>query len=332
MSVSGPDAERHAARLQQLSRPGGPLGADTPYATVRNPAWFVANGRPRSARRQLHGQLLERWRDAEPDVARDRQALLLAGPPGAGKSTAQHNLAESLGVALERWRVINSDDFKDLLLQAALADGSIEQLTPPELRELEAQGERFWPRELAAIVHDEAGQLVSRATSETIAGGENVIIDGTLSDPERARQLTDRLHEAGYTVRIASVDGPQDVIDQRISHRWRTDYLAAETGAAEGLAAELGGRWVPSEVANRLYERPEESRCATVARDLATSHPAIIDHYAYRVERADGAPEQTSHTGRSRPGAAQLSGEELTTARLTQAARPGRARRPERGR
>jgi predicted kinase len=332
VSVSGPDAERHAARLQQLSRPGGPLGADTPYASVRGPAWFAANGRPRSARRQLHGRLLEQWREAGPDVPRDRQALLLAGPPGAGKSTAQNNLADTLGIALERWRVINSDDFKDLLLQTALADRSIEQLTPPELRELEAQGERFWPRELAAIVHDEAGQLVSRATSETIASGENVIIDGTLSDPERARQLTDRLHQAGYTVRIASVDGPQDVIDQRISHRWRTDYLAAEAGAAEAPAAELGGRWVPSEVANRLYERPDESRCATVARELATSHPAIIDHYAYRVQRADGAPQQTTHTGRSRTGAAQLSGEELATARLTQAARPGRARKPQRGR
>ena len=77
MSVSGPDAERHAARLQHLSRPGGPLGADTPYASVRNPTWFAANGRPLSARRQLHGRLLEQWREAEPGVARDRQALLL---------------------------------------------------------------------------------------------------------------------------------------------------------------------------------------------------------------------------------------------------------------
>lgn len=79
-------------------------------------------------------------------------------------------------------------------------------------------------------------------------------------------------------MRIASVDGPQDVIDQRVRHRWRTDYLAAEDGIAEGRDAELGGRWVPSEVPNSLYERPNESRCATVARELATGHPAIIDH------------------------------------------------------
>jgi predicted kinase len=331
VSVSGPDAQRHAARLQELSRPGGPLAADTRYASVRNTAWFTANGRPRSERRQLHARLLEQWRDAAPDVARDRQALLLAGPPGAGKSTAQNELAHTLGVPLERWRVINSDDFKDLLLETALADGSIAQLTPPELRELEAQGERFWPRELAAIVHDEAAQLVSRATAETIANGENLIVDGTLSNPEKARQLTDRLHQAGYTVRIASVDGPQHVIDQRISHRWRTDYLAAEEGIATGSAAKLGGRWVPSEVANRLYDRPEESRCATVARELSTSHPAIFDHYAYRVERADGAPAQITHTGRSHAGGAPLSGDELATARLTQAARPGRTRGPHRG-
>jgi predicted ABC-type ATPase len=332
VSASGPDAERHAARLQELSRPGGPLGPDTTYASTHNPAWYFANGRPRAGRRRLHDQLLQQWREARLDVAGERQALLLAGPPGAGKSTAQNNLSDTLGVSVERWRVINSDDFKDRLLEAALADGSIDRLTPPEVRELYQQGERFWPRELAAIVHDEAGQLVSRATAESIANGENLIVDGTLSDLEKARQLTDHLRQAGYTVRIASVDGPQDVTKQRASHRWRNDYLAAEEGIADGRAADLGGRWVPSEVPSGLYQRPDESRCATVARELAASHPAIIDHYAYRVERPDGAPQPTTHTGRTRSGATQLSGEELATARLTQAARGGRARRPQRGR
>ena len=328
MSVSGTDAERHAARLQALSRPDGPLGPGTRYASTRNPAWFLRGGRPRAERRQLHQQLLERWASTSPSVTCNRQALVLAGPPGAGKSTAQRQLADILRIPLERWRVVNSDDFKDLLLEQALADGTIDQLTPPELRD----GERVWPRELAAIVHEEAGILVGQATETAIARGENLIIDGTLSHSQRAHNTVDRLQQAGYTVRLASVDGPENVIRERIAHRWRTDYMAAEEGSAQGVGAQLGGRWVPSEVANDLYDRPEESRCATVARDLAAIHPAIVDHYAYRVERADAAPEQTAHTGRATAGAAQLTGEALTTARIVAPTRPRRGQGPRHGR
>jgi predicted kinase len=122
---------------------------------------------------------------------------------------------------------------------------------PAELSELERAGERFWPRELAAIVHEEAAILVERAVKDSTARGENVIIDGTLANAEKASRLADRLHQGRYTIQIASVDGPHDVIAQRIAHRWRTDYLAAERGTAVGAAAQLGGRWVPSEVGCR---------------------------------------------------------------------------------
>ena len=128
--------------------------------------------------------------------------------------------------------------------------------------------------------------------SDSIARGENVIIDGTLANAEKVSRLADRLQQGRYIIQIASVDGPHDVIALRIAHRWRADYLAAEHGTAEGTAAQLGGRWVPSEVPNELYDNgPDESRCATVARQLARQHPAIADHYSYRVETADTAPQ-----------------------------------------
>jgi DNA polymerase III delta prime subunit len=131
----------------------------------------VTGPAPRAARQRLHDRLLAQWRAHAPEVATDRRALLLAGPPGAGKSTAQSNLTDSIGVPLARWRIIDSDDFKDLILQAALQDGTYEPLVPPELGELERAGERFWPRELAAIVHGEAAILVERAVSDSIARG-----------------------------------------------------------------------------------------------------------------------------------------------------------------
>jgi hypothetical protein len=159
-----------------------------------------------------------------------------------------------------------------------------------------------------------------------------VIIDGTLANAEKASRLADRLQQARYSIQIASVDGPHDVIAQRSAHRWRTDYLAAEHGTAQGTAAQLGGRWVPSEIPNELYDNgPEESRCATVARQLAHHHPAIADHYAYRVQTADTAPRLITHTGRGRAGGALLSGEQLDIIRLSHAARAARSQPRRRG-
>jgi hypothetical protein len=116
MSARGPArAQEHAERLQALSRPGGPLAADRPHATVRNERWFrqTATGpQPRAARQHLHDRVFAQWRAHAPEVATDRHALLLAGPPGAGKSRAQSNLTQRIGVPLARWRIINSDDFK----------------------------------------------------------------------------------------------------------------------------------------------------------------------------------------------------------------------------
>jgi len=144
----------HAASLQAFSRPGGPLSADSPHATINNPRWFLRRrGRPTALpiRRALHRQLLASWR-ANAEVASDKRAIVLAGPPGAGKSTVLRTLLNATGTPADQWRVINSDDFKDLILRATREDGSYDELVPPAVAERQAAGERFWPRELAALV------------------------------------------------------------------------------------------------------------------------------------------------------------------------------------
>jgi hypothetical protein len=55
--------------------------------------------------------------------------------------------------------------------------------------------------------------------SDSIARGENVIIDGTLANAEKVSRLADRLQQGRYIIQIASVDGPHDVIALRIAHR-----------------------------------------------------------------------------------------------------------------
>src|SRR5699024_4005932 len=57
-----------------------------------------------------------------------------------------------------------------LLLREALADGSYEVwIKPDAVRDLEAQGERFFPLELAALVHEESSMLAAALREDLIA-------------------------------------------------------------------------------------------------------------------------------------------------------------------
>ncbi|MCA4135644.1 hypothetical protein [Arthrobacter sp. M4] len=99
----------HRAYLEALGADDGPLTARSRHATSQNPEWFnVRRGEPRLGRRQLHAEMLARFTDAHPEVRRDRKAIVLAGPPGAGKSTAQNAFIRETRTQPGHWLVINS--------------------------------------------------------------------------------------------------------------------------------------------------------------------------------------------------------------------------------
>jgi AraC-like DNA-binding protein len=106
-------------------------------ATMNNPAWWVG-GAPTLTRDLLHERLIDEARAAAPDVEQQHRAIVLAGPPGAGKSTV---LADVLEEHRGKYLVIDADEFKRSLLRKAQADGSYDQwLMPDAIREREAQG------------------------------------------------------------------------------------------------------------------------------------------------------------------------------------------------
>ncbi|WP_369745639.1 zeta toxin family protein [Paenarthrobacter sp. AMU7] len=236
-------AATHRATLERLGADGGPLTAQSKTATAQNPEWFnVRRGEPRQDRRRLHNEILARFIESRTEVRRDKKAIVLAGPPGAGKSTAQAALIQATRTQPEHWLPINADDFKDELLQQARQDGSYDSyLVPDEVRALEAAGEKFYPRELAALVHTESSILAKKARNEALEAGMNVIIDGTLGNEKQARILLDRLQAAGYDVLVADVETTQNVSEARTMGRWERGYLDAENGTATGPDAELGG-------------------------------------------------------------------------------------------
>ena len=88
--------ERHENHLSDFSRSGGSLRADAANATVNNPAWFI-DGDLGYVRQQFHTRVRAEFREEQPDVLTDRKAIVLAGPPGAGKSTVLGQVIAAAG-------------------------------------------------------------------------------------------------------------------------------------------------------------------------------------------------------------------------------------------
>jgi len=325
-------AAAHRANLERLGADGGPLTAHSQHATSQNSEWFnVRRGEPLAARRQVHADILARFTETHPEVRKDKRAIVLAGPPGAGKSTAQNALIKETRTQPEHWLAINADDFKDELLEQARVDGSYDShLVPAEVRELEAAGEKFYPRELAALVHNESSILSKKATNEAVRRGDNVIIDGTLGNEKQARMLLDKLEAAGYDVMVADVETTQAVSEARTMGRWERGYLEAENGTATGADATLGGRWVPQSFPASLFTTPDdkESRCAANAAAVAADYGCISEYVVYRVADKNSGPVMDTKQGRTKPGGPLVDADTLAAVRT---AAPTRVA-PEKGR
>lgn len=326
---------RHMETVRELSKPGQALAPNAATATTNNPAWWV-DGVATPSRQRLHTRLIQEARETAPDVERQRRAIVLAGPPGAGKSTV---LDDVLGEHRGAYLVVDADEFKRSLLREAQADGSYEQwLMPEAVREREARGERFFPLELASLVHEESSLLAKGLRDDAIAAGDNIVIDAVLSKRSSALALGQRLDEAGYDVSVIDVEVPYELSEERIRGRWQHAY---RTGLEGGDS--LGGRWVPSEYARDVFDGPgSSSKPEAAARALAEQCPAVSRYRVFRttVEEARAAEAEnrparaTIEVDQSRrtPGAALVDTALVATVSRGQERRQGisknRAQRP----
>lgn len=322
------DVDRHAQTIRALSAAGAPLSRESPHATTANPAWFFTPGMPTPMREELHEQILQDYRDRlEGDVGHDRRAIVLAGPPGAGKSRILNEVIGAPGSDQRTgWLEIDPDEIKKLLLDAAAQDGSYETfIKPPAVRELEAQGERFFPLDFAALVHEESSTLAKVAREEAIRSGANVVIDSVLSNPAAAVELGRTLERAGYTVEVVDVEVPYELSQTRIAQRWRGAYTQALEGDPEHRH---GGRWVPEDYARSVYAgdgpRALSQESATA---LATSCPAVVRYRRYWTEGENMPMRVETDKGRFQRGG-DLVDHSLITARTRSATSFGTSTRP----
>lgn len=294
------DADGHKATLIALTRPGGSLDSDSGHSTHKHSDWFDADGEPSRERQKVHRKILREF--FAQNVAQGGQAIMTAGPPGAGKSTALNDIYARTGTTAKDWLVLDADGFKDRILKQAIADGSYDtHLTTDEIRQIEAGGEKIWPRERAALVHEESSYLMKAARNEAIRQRRNIIIDGTMSSESKSKELAAQLERSGYQVKVVLVDAPKPVTEARADYRWRTGYENAAAGtAADPDDQLLGGRFVPAQIIDGMYRDESESVCAASARATADGCQAVTEFDSYRVEQPAGAPEHQLELSRKR--------------------------------
>lgn len=284
--------ELHRDAVIELCKPGHALAPDSGSATVNNPAWFRSRSgqlQPTGRRALLHESILAESRAAAPEALNERKAIIMAGPPGAGKGYVRD---EVLGDSRKNYLVIDADEFKAALLRQAMADGSYESWIKPEsVKEREAAGESFFPMELASLVHEESSQLAQEQRRAAISQGTNIIVDTVLSSEESARKLGEQLAAANYVIEVIDVEVPFGVSQQRIVQRWQETYEEALSGKSD-----LGGRWVPSEYARDVFDGPEgRSKPSFVSEQLAKECPAVMRHRAYWTSSEEAAkPKATA--------------------------------------
>lgn len=289
-------ASRHMETVRELSKPGQALAVGAATASINNPAWWI-DGETTRTRDVLHARLIDRVRAAVPDAEQNRQAIVLAGPPGAGKSTV---LDDVLGEDRGKYLVIDADEFKRSLLREALEDGSYDQwLVPDAVREREAQGEKFYPLELASLVHEESSYLAKEFRADAIDEGYNIVIDTVLSNETDARALGQRLTDAGYDVRVIDVEVPYEVSEERIRNRWEHAYTTALDGGDS-----LGGRWVPSEYARDVFNGPggtsNRKPPHAPSPNSALQSDATVCSARQQTKPEQPTPRTVSHRPRSR--------------------------------
>jgi len=110
------------------------------------------------------------------------KAVILAGAPGAGKSSIVGDIISDLGL-----KTLNIDD--DFIANLKLAGVSL------DLKNADAEG-----RSKAAKAMQAAQKSYSQKLDQDIEGKENIVIDGTAASYNKTKSLKEKLEAAGYEV------------------------------------------------------------------------------------------------------------------------------------
>ena len=232
---------RVAAQLEALAGSDGPLATNSPRSTVAVAANYH-RGQATVHRRAFRAEVKAAFRARQTSVRREgKAALLTAGPPGAGKSSA----LDRLGLADDGWRRLDADILKTFIVEDAARSGRYDDLLERRL----ADGHPVMPAELASLAHVESLSLLDDIRTGCLARGENVIIEGTLIWAPAGALALDELLDHDYAdVTVVDVEVSAATAHDRATQRW-WDGLQERIESGSGL----GGRFTPAAAIDRAY-------------------------------------------------------------------------------
>jgi Ni2+-binding GTPase involved in maturation of urease and hydrogenase len=217
-----------------------------------------ANSAEVSAAREVHRDFVNRPQEL-PNIYRgvadyrlsfaepqnNPRAIMLGGQPGSGKSHLAQSALNDLATS-GRAVIIDSDRMRakhPLYQQLAAID----------------------PTKAADLTHKDAGAWSNRLTQEAMSNRQNLVIDGTLRDPDAAIRLARGLQEHGYTVEARIMAVPGDVSMARARLRFE------EQVHADGV-----GRFVNPAQHNNAYEGVQRT-VAALEKEGVVARIQLVD-------------------------------------------------------
>lgn len=176
----------------------------------------------------------------DPNLAHDRQAIVMGGLPGSGKSLWLSNPenVKMLGIDPKTALGINSDDLKTAMIKTGMA-------APSNQNDYLAQGLKS--NEATGLIHEESADMANRLNLEAQARGTNVLIDVTLnSEKQFNSKITDMEAQTGidYRTTLVFVDTNKETPMDRAAARYWKD--GAQTGRYIPIALTDNAKSSPS--------------------------------------------------------------------------------------
>jgi hypothetical protein len=135
--------------------------------------------------------------EAEAPKGHDRQVIIMAGLPGAGKTyTTEHSATFRSIFNADDYYTVNADDLKGIIL-----DEGMEGVGPVDGLE---------GMELASLVHEESSHMSKTMAKRLQAEGANMILDITAANAAKVTKRIAALIADGYTVHVVHVDTHPD--------------------------------------------------------------------------------------------------------------------------
>lgn len=194
------------------------------------------------------------------------KAIILAGQPGAGKSVLTKNAKRELETEGRSPVVIDPDECR-----------------PYHSRHL--QHRENDPYTCADVTHHDASRMSKDLRRMAMENRNDIILDGTFADREKALHVCKELTRHGYEIDIRAMAVSQEVSRRNVYARFEKGLEAERTDA----------RFVPDEVQDRAYEGLPDALQAVEDRGLANSL-SLHDEAGQAVYTSQHDPDQKLET------------------------------------